>query len=1104
MSLPPAKHFAWPVRVGVASCLTSLLTLVRNDDFNLAVTSVVFGVVVTIVAASDTLGATLATSWAIVGGATIGCVLSALCVALFGTSVAAVLVANALVGVAVLYPEKFPVVSQKFAFGGSTIFVWTAFAGADTRWMTLGIPLSTAIGACSAIIVTAFGKCNADDAVAAAADACAEAVADAAADAVAAYVADDVSKREALRARVESGRKDAERSLAKMKDAAAHAVWERRLTGALASVFATRSSRGGANGGGAGGEGGSAKKRAPEASAGAFAEVTLHLRGMTLALDALAETQVQRWHLLHEDPRDAGEPGDGARAKTFAEASFTEKLEDTAARVADAARAAATGFRPNAFSSPSDASSLRRDENENQDLLVAESLRSSLSRLDAALTRQRRKHYAPGGVASDAGESVARRALQANHLWMFNFQSLARELAAFLDPESEESGGFVFAGHERTREGRNAGGDEVLCEACGDFEDREEERRDREKRKPTPRNVRRAGAGERGKNKSPLARASSLPTSFAGRGGESAGKEPPRQTLLVGGDGGGDGFVSAMTPSPASPAAASAAASAAGTPRSSAAAASLSPSARSPAPRRAPPRFADPARGADTVAALLRCDFQLDANQLLYATKLSFAAAVAGLIGWATSGSGLWAAVTVAMVGTREGRAVGGSFNAALLRMQGTVIGAMFSFALVIVVTGGEAGATNALALGASIGRLLLLAAFAFASAFLRLNPEFAYAGVVAAFTAYVVALGIPDDADVAAARAFAHGRVEQNLLGLLVLVFVEFLIYPVFAHDAARLAAGDTVFAAKSAAETVYDATVGTDCARCRARAAEDAAFSLDAIGSCLAAQKALLVQAAAEPNLWSPPFPLRAHQQMVTDLENTRRVLGLMRKALGAMARSSRDAELSKDFSALDPRARIASLLAPTDVFVTELRRAVKTRLGRAGDDLVTGSGRWSSRAASASIAKAQSRLERAFILHTLAMRERYRAGETEMFLPNNLMVPWHAYVACTGILAATVESLGAASWDALLAVAEMDESEVGEAGEASELIDSERNRRDASFARRVSFGTERASSEGDARSSAVRAMRLKRDEVESEEPPFLGLREVRVEDEAVGTRL
>ena len=125
----------------------------------------------------------------------------------------------------------------------------------------------------------------------------------------------------------------------------------------------------------------------------------------------------------------------------------------------------------------------------------------------------------------------------------------------------------------------------------------------------------------------------------------------------------------------------------------------------------------------------LPADFALDAKQLAYATKLSCAAAVAGSIGWATSGSGLWAAVTVAMVGTREGRAVGGSFDAALLRMQGTVIGAMFSFALAIVVTGGNDGVVT---LGASLGRLLLLSAFTTLTAFLRLNPEFAYAGVVA------------------------------------------------------------------------------------------------------------------------------------------------------------------------------------------------------------------------------------------------------------------------------------------------------------------------------------------------------------------------------------
>jgi uncharacterized membrane protein YccC len=76
---------------------------------------------------------------------------------------------------------------------------------------------------------------------------------------------------------------------------------------------------------------------------------------------------------------------------------------------------------------------------------------------------------------------------------------------------------------------------------------------------------------------------------------------------------------------------------------------------------------------------VLRCTFHADRDQLAYALKLSCACAVAGGVGFAVSGNGSWAALTVAMVGTREGAAVGGSFNAALLRMQGTVLGAMCS-----------------------------------------------------------------------------------------------------------------------------------------------------------------------------------------------------------------------------------------------------------------------------------------------------------------------------------------------------------------------------------------------------------------------------------------
>ena len=349
------------------------------------------------------------------------------------------------------------------------------------------------------------------------------------------------------------------------------------------------------------------------------------------------------------------------------------------------------------------------------------------------------------------------------------------------------------------------------------------------------------------------------------------------------------------------------------------------------------------------------------------------------------------AAAPKGAAGGAFGTPQGGSFNAALLRMQGTVLGAMFSFALVTLIRGD-------LASGAGAARLILLAAFTFFTTYSRLNAEYAYAGVVAAFTAYVVALGIPSGADLAEARGYAHRRVEQNLLGLVVLVFVELGVFPTFAHDATRLAAGETVASARVAAETVYDATVGTDCVRCRERAARDAGRTLEDVAAKLDAQKVLLVQAAAEPHLWSKPFPLEAHQRMATELEHVARVLGLMRMALGAMAaEASRGMPLRHAAAETDgdsnereggeatggeflnleldagrrlrlnnPRAQVAALLAPTEGYVAALGRAVKARLAGAAADLSRGEARWATREASASSAKAQADLG-AFVTHT-----------------------------------------------------------------------------------------------------------------------------------------
>ena len=956
MSFPPAKHFWWPLRVGVASFITSLLTLVTDDDFNLVVSSGVFGVVVTIVATSDTLGATLATSWAIVGGACLGCILSALCIALFGTTVAAVLIANSLVGVMILYPKQFPVLAQKFAFGGSTIFVWSAYKGSDVRWLTLGIPLSTAIGALSAIVVTLFGRCAADDAVLDASKQCVQSACDALVDAVQAYAAVDFARREALRARMESECKAAEASLWKMKAAAVHAQWERRLVSV--GKWALRCRKAGDT---------FENQSHPEAAASTLAEVTLHLRGMTLALDQVAQIQVQRWHLLHADRVQFDDDATGAMGDdttTFAENAFAVKITETALIATHAMKATTK-------------KGLDKDKDYSEREQVVTSLRGSLHRLDSELTKQRRKHYAPGGNASDAGETVARRALQASHLWLFNFTSLCDCLVQFLDDGEGEYGQENLDQTFELKASR--GKDVILCEACGDEDD--------DFRKVPGLSLRQDGSIQR--------------TSSPSRGSPRLLSESPSV---------------ARSPSAR---------------RSPSIINSLSISSPGSSRRlhgAAPaPLFNQSNPNGDTISALLRCDFSFNAPQLAYAVKLSGACLIAGWIGWATSGSGMWAAVTVAMVGTREGRAVGGSFNAALLRMQGTVVGAMFSFALVVAIRGdGVTGSTSDVL--ASIGRLLLLALFTLLTVYLRLNPEFAYAGIVAAFTAYIVALGIPDDADISAARAFAHGRVEQNLLGLFTLLFIEMCVFPVFAHTAVRDAAVESIRSAKTAAEVVYEATVGTECVRCRSRAAQDALYSLELIGEKVSTQKALLLQAAAEPHLWSAKFPLRPHQTLVTDLEDIQRTLGLMRKALKTMS-SAGGGESASGFGAsqlnsMDPTSKIAQLLQPTDFYVTDLRRAVKVRLATAANDLQTGYGHYTTRAASASIAKCQSKLERAFILHTLQLRESFRAGDSSNFLPNHLMVPWHAYMACTGILANAVESIGAASWDALLAVAKGEE--------------------------------------------------------------------------------
>lgn len=65
--------------------------------------------------------------------------------------------------------------------------------------------------------------------------------------------------------------------------------------------------------------------------------------------------------------------------------------------------------------------------------------------------------------------------------------------------------------------------------------------------------------------------------------------------------------------------------------------------------------------------------------------------AAAGFAGIASSGHGVWAAESIAMVATRDSSVTGSSFRAAALRLQGTILGAMFAFFLLNLAVGGPA-----------------------------------------------------------------------------------------------------------------------------------------------------------------------------------------------------------------------------------------------------------------------------------------------------------------------------------------------------------------------------------------------------------------------------
>jgi hypothetical protein len=447
------------------------------------------------------------------------------------------------------------------------------------------------------------------------------------------------------------------------------------------------------------------------------------------------------------------------------------------------------------------------------------------------------------------------------------------------------------------------------------------------------------------------------------------------------------------------------------------------PAAMPPVPR---------AGASAALAALLRAaGLPPSRGRLLYALKLTASVCASAAAGAALCGSGLWAALAVTFIGPREASAAaGGSFRIATLRVSGTVLGALWGYAV--------AAATGGVAVSAPAPALALLAVWVLLAGFVRHSPGHAYGAVVAQFTPYVTADvprggGLNSALDSTSAREWAYRRIEQNIAGVLIFAAVELCVAPRRGGAALRaeIAAGLRA-AAHAAAAVAAGARARTRaaCAACGRGAPEDesaaaaaagAGAHVDALRLGLRRQRALLSEAADEPPWPSlplrgapPPLPLRACGAL---LELQAQLLTLLRLLAALLAATdAAAAAAAPGDGAPDAAAAAARLVAPCTPALLALLYRLRRRYEALRADVLSGgtaggnphSGLMSSSAFTAAAAAAASgELEARNTAAFVALLRAHRADGAPV-VPSSLILPFHALVWAARALARHADAL------------------------------------------------------------------------------------------------
>lgn len=322
-----------------------------------------------------------------------------------------------------------------------------------------------------------------------------------------------------------------------------------------------------------------------------------------------------------------------------------------------------------------------------------------------------------------------------------------------------------------------------------------------------------------------------------------------------------------------------------------------------------------------------------------------------------------WAPVTATfLIGASEG----GAFRTSLLRLQGTLAGAIYGYILVLIAGGSKFVIGTTLALWVGLMQ------------YPRAHPSSGYWALVSAFSAAIVMLGLgprfstPED--------LALGRIKQSILGICCFLAVSLVIFPVSARGMTRqklllalkevrvssratlstfehfiqtqaaafklevqrqrqrrrghrrhnefgyeaeqaIPAPDRVMATQKSSEAPVphgrqgqhpSDSPGSATEAAAAPAPEDPTQALQSVDGVLSSLPELLEEAAAEPSLWRPPFyNLRVrYADMIIAVRRAARAVRVIHQCTLAMVAESQEQERLKQHEKLhwqDPDAEV-----------------------------------------------------------------------------------------------------------------------------------------------------------------------------------------------------